>query len=524
MTSPTGPDIEGLTFVRHLGAGGYADVYLYERRSPRMNVAVKVLGAGRLSPAELAQFEAEAETMAELADHPHIVQVFSADRTAEGRPYLVMKYYPKDNLAKRAAVERFSVAEVLRIGVKISSAVETAHRAGILHRDVKPANILGSQYGEPGLTDFGIAGRAAETDDGDEVGVSIPWTSPEVLSGASNGSAQSDVYSLAATIWNLLVGRSPFEIPHGDNSAAALMQRVLTMQPPDTGRADVPESLNRLLKQAMSKDPALRPRTALEFAQALQAVEQEQRFGRTELVVEGFGHAGERRATTTSDGEDATRMRAQRVIAQPAAATAPPRTASAPSDPQTVDRPELIRSLPRRDIGPQSRERVMPSGEASPSTMRRVELAGPEPDVPVRTRRRGVRPRTAVLLASGVAVVAVAAGVILTSGGGGTHDDVVPSTTPTGQTDVPELAVAPPDVVATYNMASKTVTFRWHSAQAQTGDTYVWFLADSPQQTNRTSATTVGLTSLTPATTCIRVSLVRTDGSSSTASDPVCGP
>ena len=110
----TAPRIEGFTFVEHLGSGGYSDVYLYERRSPRMRVAVKVLKDGRLGESERKQFAAEAETMAELADHPYIVQVFSADTTPDGRPYLVMKYYPPPNMGVRAARQRYSVDSVLR--------------------------------------------------------------------------------------------------------------------------------------------------------------------------------------------------------------------------------------------------------------------------------------------------------------------------------------------------------------------------------------------------------------------------
>src|SRR3954453_10192058 len=120
-----------------------------------MRVAVKVLKDGRLGESERKQFAAEAETMAELADHPYIVQVFSADTTPDGRPYLVMKYYPPPNMGVRAARQRYSVDSVLRTGIHIASAVEAAHRAGVVHRDIKPANLLVSQYGEPGLTDFG---------------------------------------------------------------------------------------------------------------------------------------------------------------------------------------------------------------------------------------------------------------------------------------------------------------------------------------------------------------------------------
>ena len=175
---------------------------------------------------------------------------------------------------------------MLRTGIQLASAVETAHRAGIIHRDIKPANVLVSQYGQPGLTDFGIAGRGGHAEDVDEdVGVSVPWSPPEVLYGQSNGDSRSDVYSLAATLWHLLVGRSPFEQPGGDNSAYALMPRIRAVPVPPTGRADVPVSLERLLAHAMAKKPENRPQTALELARGLQSVEQEQRLPRTPVVV-----------------------------------------------------------------------------------------------------------------------------------------------------------------------------------------------------------------------------------------------
>ena len=161
----------------------------------------------------------------------------------------------------RAGIVLFTVEVVLRTVIQLACAVETAHRAGIIHRDIKPANVLVSQYGAPGLTDFGIAGRGgAAVDDDDDVGVSVPWAPPEVLFGQSNGDARADVYSLAATLWQLLVGRSPFEVPGGDNTAYALMPRIRANPAPSTGRADVPVSLERLLAQAMAKDPANRPR------------------------------------------------------------------------------------------------------------------------------------------------------------------------------------------------------------------------------------------------------------------------
>jgi serine/threonine protein kinase len=286
VSAADAPRIPGLELVRPLGSGGYADVFLYEQQQPRMPVAVKVLKREGLTAAIRRQFVEEADTMAQLADHPYIVQVFRSEQTADGGAHLVMKYYPPPNLAVRSRAKRLGVDEVLRTGIQLASAVETAHRAGIIHRDIKPANVLVSQYGEPGLTDFGIAGRGGHADAVDEdVGVSVPWSPPEVLYGQSNGDSRSDVYSLAATLWHLLVGRSPFEQPGGDNSAYALMPRIRAVPVPPTGRADVPVSLERLLAHAMAKKPENRPQTALELARGLQAVEQEQRLPRTPVLV-----------------------------------------------------------------------------------------------------------------------------------------------------------------------------------------------------------------------------------------------
>ncbi|GAB3873611.1 serine/threonine-protein kinase [Terrabacter terrigena] len=342
------PKIPGLVFVQPLGSGGYADVFLYEQQSPRMPVAVKVLKSEGLTDALRQQFVEEADTMAALGDHPYIVQVFRSGTSDDGRPYLVMKYYPPPNLAMRARAERFSVEDVLRTGIQLSSAVETAHRAHITHRDIKPANVLISAYGAPGLTDFGIAGRGAregdvEAEATDDVGVSVPWAPPEVLYGQSNGDERSDVYSLAATLWQLLVGRSPFEVPGGDNSAYALMPRIRSTAPPRTGRQDVPAGLERLLAQAMAKDPAHRPASALELARALQAVEQQQRLARTPIVVlDEQGHTtlvSQTQGSPTGRGgdeDDRTRIKApQTVVAQPAAPTPPPSPAPSVLDDET---------------------------------------------------------------------------------------------------------------------------------------------------------------------------------------------
>ncbi len=275
------PDLPGYRFIRHLGAGGNAQVYLYEQDLPQREVAVKVLNESALSEAARRRFTTEANVTAGLA-HRHIVQVFDAKVTSDGRPYIVMPNYPRPNLLVRARRAHLPVAEVLRIGIQIGSAVETSHRRGVLHRDIKPQNILTDSYAEPALTDFGIS--TTKGGDGPE-GLSVPWSPPEILYGTGTGDQRSDVYSLGATLWHVLAGRSPFEQPGGDNGTFALMGRIKSDPVPPTGRADVPDSLERLLRQAMAKDPAARPQTAMELIRGLQSVEQELRLPVTEPVL-----------------------------------------------------------------------------------------------------------------------------------------------------------------------------------------------------------------------------------------------
>lgn len=159
MTPVPGPEIPGMVFLEKLGSGGFSDVYLYEQQHPRLKVAVKLLRADVLDDTQRRQFAAEADTMAELAEHPFIVPVLGAGTAPDGRPYLVMRYYPPPDLGQRVRRTPMSPADALRTGIQLASAVETAHRSGIIHRDIKPSNVLVSSYGVPGLTDFGIAGR-----------------------------------------------------------------------------------------------------------------------------------------------------------------------------------------------------------------------------------------------------------------------------------------------------------------------------------------------------------------------------
>lgn len=311
------PVIPGFTFIEHLGSGGFADVFLYEQQWPRQRVAVKVVRPDvPLTDREKYLFTAEANAMARLADHPYIVSVITAGVTAEGgRPFLVMRYCPPPDLGVRVRSNPMAPVDAVATGIKLASAIETAHRSGILHRDIKPSNVLVTNYHEPALTDFGIAGHISEVEGDNDVRISYPWSPPELLDGRSNGSVASDVYSLGATIWHLLVGRSPFAIPSGDNSTRALSARILHAAPPTTQRPDVPPALDRLLQQCLAKRPEHRPSSALELARALQRIEAAAGWPRTAVAVEGDRPDASVAAPEVPDvPEDATAMKPVTVI------------------------------------------------------------------------------------------------------------------------------------------------------------------------------------------------------------------
>ncbi len=287
MSAADAPRIPGLDVVRPLGSGGYADVYLYEQQQPRMPVAVKVLKREGLTAAIRRQFVDEANTMAQLADHPYIVQVFRSEQTADGGAYLVMKYYPPPNLAVRLAAERMSVEEVLRTGIQLASAVETAHRAGIIHRDIKPANVLVSQYGAARAHRLRHrrAGRARRGRRRGRRRLGAVVAARGALRRVQRRPAQRRLLARRHALAPARRAARRSSSPVATTRRYALMPRIRAVPVPPTGRADVPVSLERLLAHAMAKDPGSRPQTAIELARGLQAVEQEQRLPRTPVVV-----------------------------------------------------------------------------------------------------------------------------------------------------------------------------------------------------------------------------------------------
>jgi len=280
------PVLGGFTYVRPLGTGGFADVFLFEQNLPRRPVAVKVLLKDIVDEGLLRMFNAEADVMARLSSHPSILTVYEASISADGRPYLVMEYCPT-SLTTRYRREAIPVGEVLQLSIKIASALETAHRSGLLHRDIKPSNILVTAFGAPVLSDFGIAAAVSGRTGADEVfAMSVPWSAPEIVDERIPGSIAAEVWSLGATVYSLLAGRSPFERPgSGQNTREQLKARIRKAVYTPVGRADVPPRLEGVLARAMSRDPAARHASAAEFAYELQLVQHEMGHPHTPLDV-----------------------------------------------------------------------------------------------------------------------------------------------------------------------------------------------------------------------------------------------
>ena len=324
------PVIPGFTFVRPLGRGGFSDVHLYREHRPDRDVAVKVISDATPVSAHRAAIR-EGDLMAAVSVHPSIVDVYGMGETDDGRPFLVMEYCPGPSLVDRLRDGPLPLAEALSIGVRLAGALETAHHWGVVHRDVKPSNVLTNQFGAPTLTDFGIAGYAG----GDEeplTAVSVPWSPPELLDAVRLGdrapgtapALAADVYALAATVWTMLTARAPFvaeavalasghdahdahddpDITDGDDDTpnrvddtpdtpdlppdtprAAVARAVRSMPVPPTNRGDVPEALELALRKGMAKRPQDRFATVAEFGRELQRIEHHLRLPSTTMDI-----------------------------------------------------------------------------------------------------------------------------------------------------------------------------------------------------------------------------------------------
>jgi branched-chain amino acid transport system substrate-binding protein len=259
--------------LEQLGEGGMATVYkAYDTRLER-DVAIKVIRLDQFTPASLqsvlARFEREAKSLARLT-HPNIVHI-SDYGEQDNVPYLVMDYLPGGTLKDRMG-QPTRWQEACKLLLPIAQALDYAHEQNLIHRDVKPSNILMTQKGQPMLTDFGIAkilDAGGQTLTATGVGIGTPeYMAPEQWTGKTT--AQSDIYSLGVVMYEMVTGRTPYI---ADTPAAILIKQATEPLPrPKQYIPDLPEAVEKVLIKSMAKEPADRYQTMDDFARALEGL------------------------------------------------------------------------------------------------------------------------------------------------------------------------------------------------------------------------------------------------------------
>jgi tRNA A-37 threonylcarbamoyl transferase component Bud32 len=260
---------------RLIGHGGMGDIYLAEDRELGRKVAVKVL-AERFARDEAlrSRFTREALAAARLSSEPHVVTIYDVGES-QGHPFIVMEYLGGGTLGERARDRAVRPDEALDWLHQVAQALDAAHSRGIVHRDVKPANLLFDDRGEIRVVDFGVARVVDETTGqltaaGTVLGTA-GYISPEQASGQA-ASAASDLYSLGIVAYELLTGGRPFE--RGSATAEAFAHLHEPVPPASERGVDLPRSLDAVLYRALAKDPGRRYPSANAFVDALrQALE-----------------------------------------------------------------------------------------------------------------------------------------------------------------------------------------------------------------------------------------------------------
>jgi eukaryotic-like serine/threonine-protein kinase len=326
--------------VREIGSGGMSTVFLGRDEVLDRPVAIKVLKPDLEDSGVSVRFRREGRTAAKLS-HPNIVQVYDAgEEEVEGREvsYIVVEYVPGGDL-KNLIDRRGPLPGIMlsRIGADVANGLAHAHERGVIHRDIKPQNVLIDDYGSPKLTDFGIA-RALNLDHststGSYLGTAL-YSSPEQLRG-EGVTPKSDIYSLGTTLYHAAVGEPPFS---GDPLQVATQQVAKLPTPPRARGAAVGERLEDLILRCLAKDPAERPDAPTLHERLLQ-------ISAATTGVGSSGVSGVTRATGAAKAAGAVGVKAVK------------RSLSRRGMPELTGPPESTISLPRRTFRAGSRQRM----------------------------------------------------------------------------------------------------------------------------------------------------------------------
>ena len=270
VSIPAGTRLGRYQMLERIGRGGMASVYKAYSPKQDMEVAVKVLPSYRADdPAFVERFRQEAQAVASL-DHPNIIRFYDFGED-KGFTYIVMEYLAGGTLQDRLG-RKLSLEEVLELIAPFAEALDHSHSSGIVHRDVKPSNILLDTDGRPVLTDFGLVrmveGSLALTRSESVLGTP-EYMSPEQALGVPAG-PKSDQYSLGVIVYQMLLGRTPFR---GETAVATLMAHIHQPVPrPSTLDSDVDPRLESILLKVLAKSPDNRLRSTVGLVDALASV------------------------------------------------------------------------------------------------------------------------------------------------------------------------------------------------------------------------------------------------------------
>ena len=372
-------------------AARFATVYRAIENETGRPVALKILHVDAVSGRLLETFTKETRALARVSDHPNIVTLYRPLTTSDGRPVLVLELCRESMAQRLRRTGPVGAQEATRIAIKIAGALETAHRYGFLHRDLKPQNILITQFGEPALGDFGVAALQATAQASTGLfGFTTLHAAPEALEGNALSPA-TDVYGLASSMYQLLGGVAPFAAY--DNEAPASVILRIIRDPVRPLRVEgVPFELSDVLESALAKQPESRPQTAADLAAALSAIEVANGWPSTTFVA----------WDAEPSPPAAARIRPRRDSAPPA----PPAPASPPAagGPPVAAAPPMSPPLrPSPSVGLAEGNDHGPAAGARSDADQAVEIAGGLParpaagpdsrsDRPVRPDSRSDRP------------------------------------------------------------------------------------------------------------------------------------
>jgi serine/threonine protein kinase len=274
MSFSNGENVGPYRIVEQLGSGGMATVFKAYHANLDRYVAIKVLHpAFKQDPNFLSRFQREARIVARL-QHPAIVPVYDFNEHA-GQPYLVMRFIEGETLKARLGKGDLALPEVVRVLHPVGEALQYAHQQGVLHRDVKPSNILLTPDGAVFLADFGLAriAQAGESTLSQDALVGTPqYISPEQARGDSDLNARTDVYSLGVVLYELLIGRVPYQ---ADTPYAVIHDHIYAPLPlPRSIKPGFPEALERVLLKALAKERDDRYASVAELMTAFEAAAQ----------------------------------------------------------------------------------------------------------------------------------------------------------------------------------------------------------------------------------------------------------